>query len=326
MQAVVGVDVSKEKLDCSWLRDPQTLKVKTKVLKNNHAGIEMLAQWLTKTTGSSQDEITVVMEATGIYHEKLAYSLFEKGFKVVVANPAQIKAYAKSLGATHKTDKQDSLVIARYGASNKPLLWQPEAAEVRQLKSLIARLEAIEKDYQREYNRKEKAEFSAVSDVVLESIEKTMDYLNEEKQRLESQIDDHINRHTRLKSDRKLLESIPGIGRTMSRLMLAVIHSRNFEKASQLAAFLGLIPKHVESGVFKGRSRLSKTGPSLIRAKLYMATVCASTCNPDIVKQRARLLANGKNKMQALGAAMRKLTQICFGVIKSQKEYAPQGG
>ncbi len=127
-----------------------------------------------------------------------------------------------------------------------------------------------------------------------------------------------------MKTDRTLLESIPGIGPALSRLMLSVIHSRSFEQASQLAAYLGLVPKQVQSGAFKGRSRLSKTGPSMVRAKLYMATVSASRCNPDIMRQRDRLLASGKNKMQALGAAMRKLVQICFGVIKNQKEYSPQ--
>lgn len=324
MHEVVGVDVSKEKLDCLWLRDRATMKVKSKVVKNTQSGITSLMQWLTKTLKKPAKEILVVMEATGVYHENLAYHLHEKGLQVVVANPAHIKAYAQSLGATHKTDKQDSLVIARYGASNQPQLWQPEPNEIRELKALVTRLDAIEKDLQRESNRKEKAEITTVSDVVIQSIDNTICHLQDEKKRLESLIDDHIDRHPKLKKDRKLLESIPGVGSVLSRLLLSVIHSRPFKQASQLAAYLGVIPKQVESGQFKGRSRLSKTGPSMVRAKLYMASVSATQYNPDIAKQRNRLIANGKNKMQALGAAMRKLVQICFGVIKNQREYTPQ--
>ena len=110
----------------------------------------------------------------------------------------------------------------------------------------------------------------------------------------------------------------------MSRLMLMVIHSRDFTKASQVAAYLGVTPVQNESGVFKGRSRLSKTGPAKIRSKLYMAAVVSWKYNPDLIQQKDRLLANGKCKMQVLGATMRKLVQICYGVVKNQTEYQPQ--
>lgn len=188
----------------------------------------------------------------------------------------------------------------------------------------IARLEALEKDYQLEQNRLGKAQTSCATHRVIESIRNMIEQLSQEKKRLENQIDDHIDRHPHLKRDRQLLESIPGIGPTLSRLMLSVIHSRSFKTAEQVAAFLGLIPKLVESGVFKGRSVLSKKGPASVRAKLYMAAIVASQYNPDIVRQKKRLLANGKNKMQALGAAMLTLVHICFGVIKNQTKYSLQ--
>jgi transposase len=324
MLHIVGIDVSKAKLDCLWLKEAASLKVKTKVTPNTQAGIDLLMTWIKSATQSAPETILVVMEATGIYHEHLAYTLYDKGFKVAVINPAQIKAYGKSLGNTHKTDKQDSLVIARYGAAQTPALWTPEPREIRELKALIARLEALEKDCQREHNRLEKAQISCATEVVIESIHTMIAQLSQEKKRLEDQIDDHIDRHPHLKKDRQLLVSIPGIGPTLSRLMLSVIHSRSFETAEQLAAFLGVIPKLVESGVFKGRSALSKKGPASVRAKLYMAAIVASRHNPDVVRQKNRLLANGKTKMQALGAAMRKLVHICFGVIKNQTVYSPQ--
>jgi transposase len=324
MLQIVGIDVSKSKLDCVWLKDPSTLKGKSKVVENSKPGIEGLANWLTSTIGLTSDGILVIMEATGIYHESLAYTLFNQGFKVAVINPAQIKAYSKSLGNTHKTDRQDSWVIARYGATQSPGLWTPEPPEIRELKALVARLEALDKDCQREHNRLEKAQTSGTTPIVLQSIRTMIEQLSQEKKRLERQIDDHIDRHPHLKKDRQLLTSIPGIGPTLSRLMLSVIHSRPFKNAEQLAAFLGVIPKLVESGVFKGRSALSKKGPPSVRAKLYMAAIVASRHNPDVIKQKSRLLAKGKTKMQALGAAMRKLVHICFGVIKNQTEYSPQ--
>lgn len=324
MLHIVGIDVSKAKLDCLWLKDVAARKVKTKVVSNTKGGIETLMAWLVSSTDAMPDTILVVMEATGVYHENLAHRLFHQGFKVAVINPAHIKAYGKSLGNTHKTDKRDSLVIARYGAAQMPGLWTPEPQEIRELKALIARLTALDKDCQREKNRLEKVQASCATEVVTESIRKMIEQLSQEKKRIENQIDDHIDRHPHLKKNRQLLLSIPGIGPTLSRLMLCVIHSRSFKTAEQLAAFLGVIPKLVESGIFKGRSSLSKKGPPSVRAKLYMGAVVASQYNPDIIRQKNRLLANGKTKMQALGAAMRKLVHICFGVIKNQTVYSPQ--
>src|SRR5690606_15671623 len=135
-------------------------------------------------------------------------------------------------------------------------------------------------------------------------------------------IDDHIDRHPQLKKDRELMASIPGVGAVISRIMLSLIHSRSFTQARQVSAFVGLVPRIQESGQWKGRSRLSKQGPAKIRAKLYMAAIACAQWNPDIKAQYQRLLANGKSKMQALGAAMRKLVQICFGGVKHQSEYA----
>ena len=324
MTAVVGIDVSKAKLDVTWLRDSERLKIKSKIFGNDKAGHQALLVWLEQQTGQPLAGIHVVMEATGIYHEPLAYWLHDHGVQVSVVNPAYVRDFAKGLGSVHKTDKKDSVILARYGALMSPALWQPEPVEVRELKGLLGRLSALEADVQREENRREKAEFSQSSTIVLESLRKMIGELQRERDRLEKQIDDHIDRHPGLKQDLDLLKSIPGIGPVVSRVMLSVIRSRPFAKASECAAFLGVIPQQRESGIFRGRSTLSKQGSPQVRAKLYMAAVVASQHNPTIKKQKERLLSRGKNKMQALGAAMRKLVHLCFGVLKHQTKYSPQ--
>lgn len=324
MTNVVGIDVSKSKLDCLWLREPNTPKVKTKVLPNDKKGHVALANWMTKTVSAPPESILVVMEATGVYHEQLAMALYEKGFQVAVVNPAQVKAHATSLGNTHKTDKQDSFVIASYGNSRTVPLWQPEAREIRVLKALNARLQALEVDRQREENRLEKANISVASPSVITSIELMLAELAKEIRRIEDEIKDHIDGHPQLKTDKRLLESIPGIGPVMTRIMLAVIHSRDFTSAKQVAAYVGVIPVLVESGVFKGRSSLSKRGPAAVRAKLYMAAISAIQWNVDVAAHNRRMIEQGKTKMEALGASMRKLVHICFGVIKNQTPYSPQ--
>jgi transposase len=320
----VGIDVSKNKVDCLWLRDPEARKVKTKVFTNDKAGHKQLSQWLLKTTGGDEASIHVVLEPTGIYHEALAYALYQRGFHVSVINPARIHEFGKGEGAQHKTDKKDSFLLALYGFQKNPELWEPEPQEIRELKALLNRLDGVKDDLQRERNRLEKAEIARSSELVTDSLRNMIETLEAEKKRIKERIDQHIDRHPKLKNDRQLLESIPGVGEVVSRLMLAVIHSRAFHKASEVAAYLGLIPSQRESGTLRGRSFLSKAGPPAIRAKLYMPAVAAMQHMPEIAAQKARLLNNGKTKMQATCAAMRKLVQICFGVIKHQSEYRPQ--
>ena len=164
----VGIDVSKAKLDCLWLRDIDNRKIKTKVQLNTPKGHEQLVHWLEKTITSAHEETHIIMEATGIYHERLADCLFEAGFVVSVVNPARSKEFARGLGSQHKTDKKDSFILAMYGAKMQPDAWQPEAREIRELKALIARLDALESDLQREENRLEKSSISMASKLVIE--------------------------------------------------------------------------------------------------------------------------------------------------------------
>jgi len=110
----------------------------------------------------------------------------------------------------------------------------------------------------------------------------------------------------------------------MSRELVLLFAYKDFKNAKNLAACLGLIPQINESRIFKGRTSLSKNGPSRIMAKLDLAAVTRFSHNLDINSQKERLLKARKTKMQALGAAMRKLAKICFGAIKSQTPYTSQ--
>lgn len=322
---VIGIDVSKAKLDCAWLRENN--KVKSKVFSNQIDGWKALISWAEKNTQESTIHLHFVMEATGVYHENFAAWLYDQGANVSIVNPAYVKHYAQGIGVRTKNDKKDSVVLARYGAKEAPLLWQPAPMEIRTLKALLVRLDAVEKDLLRENNRLEKSICSDTPTAVLASIEQTIEFLKKERKTLEKIIEEHLNNHKKLKEDNALLETIPGVGKVIAQRMLMVLGGHQFKSASQCAAYLGLVPIERESGSsIKGRSRLAKNGNPTIRAKLYMAAISAKQYNPDIKAQYERLTGNGKSKKSALGAAMRKLVQICFGVLKHQHPYQPQIG
>ncbi|NOX28281.1 MAG: IS110 family transposase [Gammaproteobacteria bacterium] len=319
---IIGIDVSKDKLDVLWLKDPTHRKVKTKIFANTSQGFDHIIKWATDNTGVAQDQCCFVMEATGVYHEALALMLHNSGCQVIVANPQHVRNYGKGLGVKTKTDKRDSFVIAHYAFAVTPALWQPEPIEIRQLKALIARLEAIVKDLQRERNRLEKARVANVQEIVITSLKHSIEHLSNEKKAFEQQINDHIDQHPTLKKDKQLLESIPGVGPVIASRMIALMRGRTFNSAAQAAAFCGLVPIEKESGSsLRKRPRLSKAGNAQFRAKLYIASVSAIKCNPVIQRHYLQLVARGKTKMAALGATMRKMVHICFGVLKHQQPF-----
>jgi len=315
----LGIDVSKVKLHCCLLVGDD--KHKTKVVDNSVAGITTLLGWAVRQ-GVDANQLHAVMEATGVYHEQAAQALVDAGVSVSIVNPAQAKDFARGLAVRTKTDGVDSVVLARFGALLKPKAWTPPAPEVRELQALLARREALAQDLRREQNRQEKALATAPSARILQSIADSLAFLERELAKLQQDIHDHIDRHPGLKDDLALLTSIPGVGPQLGHHLLAILQGHPFHSAEQLAAYLGVVPVERQSGTsVMGRPRLSKTGPARVRAVLYMAAVVAIRYNPRVKSLYERLLARGKCKMAALGAAMRKLVHLCFGVIKTRTPY-----
>jgi len=317
----LGMDVAKAKLDCCLLLDEASGKRKTKVVKNTQSGIVDLLTWVAKQN-ISPEELHIVMEATGIYHEQAAMALADVGVMVSIINPAQVKDFGRGLAVRTKTDGVDSFVLARYGALLKPKAWVPPPLEARVLQALLVRREAIAQDLQRERNRQEKAGATDTPALIHKSLEESIGFLAKQLAQLQKDIDEHIDKHSNLQKDRALLQSIPAIGPQVGSNILSVMHNHDFGSAEQLAAYLGLVPVERQSGSsVLGRARMSKAGPARIRAVLYMAAVVGTRYNPHVKAVYERLLARGKSKMSSLGAAMRKLVHLCFGVLKTQQPY-----
>lgn len=317
----LGMDVAKAKLDCCLLLDEASSKRKTKVVKNTQSGIIDLLAWVAKQN-VSPEALHIVMEATGIYHEHAAMALADAGVMVSIINPAQVKDFGRGLAVRTKTDGVDSVVLARYGALLKPKAWVPPTPEARVLQALLVRREALVQDLHRERNRQEKVVATDTPALIHKSLEEGIAFLAKQLDQIQKDIDAHIDKYADLQKDRALLQSIPAVGPQVGSNLLSVMRNHDFGSAEQLAAYLGLVPVERKSGSsVLGRARMSKAGPARIRAVLYMAAVVGTRCNPHVKAVYERLLARGKSKMSSLGAAMRKLVHLCFGVLKTQQPY-----
>jgi transposase len=263
------------------------------------------------------------MEPTASYHELAAFALCDAGCIVSLINPAHLRRYAQAVGVRSKTDAADSALLARYGAAEKPEAWMPPSPSVRALRALLARRDAVAEDLQRERNRAEKMEVTQVPESVRQSLREVTAFLEAQLARLQREINQHIDNDPDLRGKRELLLSIPAVGERVAQSMTALLASRSFGSAEQLAAYLGLVPVDWQSGSsIKGRPHMSKAGPAHLRKLLYMPAIVAVKHNPHIRALYQRLIARGKPKMAAIGAAMRKLAHLCFGVVHSGRPYS----
>jgi len=317
----LGIDVSKAKLDCCLLKQDAPQKRKSKAVANSVAGVADLLRWLDKQ-GAQAGDTHVLLEATGVYHESAATALHDSGVTVSILNPAQVRDFGKGLGLRTKTDALDSWLLAQFGLLQKPNAWQPPPIHIRALRALLNRRQALLEDLQREHNRLEKAQATETPQLIHQSLQNSIAFLERQLAQIQKDIDDHIDQHPELKQDLALLQSVPAVGPQVGGHLLCVMRSGCFRTAEQLAAYLGVVPVERQSGTsIRGRAHLSKAGSARIRALLYMSAIVGIRYNRHVKALYERLLLRGKSKMAALGAAMRKIVHLCFGVLKNRTPY-----
>ena len=316
--SALGIDIAKLKFDVCLMNTQG--KLKHKVFPNTASGFAQLAAWLSK---QQVERPHACMEATGAYGEALAYDLHAAGHKVSVINPAAVRAFAGSRLSRTKTDKVDAELIARFCLAQQPLAWTPPAPEVRELQALVRRLEALIEMRVAEENR---LEAGSVVAAVRSSVEAHVAYLDAETKRTEELIRHHIDSHPTLKQQSALLDSIPGVGETTAALLLAeIVDVTQYRSARQVAAYAGLVPRERRSGSsVRGRTRLSKIGNARLRKALYFPAITALRCSPFFKAWAEGLRQRGKCKMSVIGAAMRKLVHLAYGVLKTGKPFDPE--
>lgn len=312
VDSILGIDIAKLKFDVALLQND---KYKTKFFKNNIKGFEELSAWLKEKGVQS---LHVCLEATGTYGEALSHYLTDEGFIVSVVNPAQIKGFAQSELSRTKTDKADSKLIARYCRAMKPSVWKPLPLNIRELQALIKRLEALQAMGGKEINRLEIAQPS-----IKPCIQEMCEVFDKKIAAIKQKIRKHIDQDPDLLIQKELLKSIPGVGETTIAQILSFMGTpKRFENVRQLTAFIGLNPRHRESGSsVRGHRGMSKMGSARLRKALYFPAIVAKNHNPVIKKFCERLHQAGKPKMVIIGAAMRKLLHIIYGVLKSGKPF-----
>lgn len=314
MDGVLGIDIAKATFTVTLRLASGTRRRKS--CPNTAAGIAELQAWLRR---QGVARVHACLEATGRYGDRVAEALYDAGHVVSVVNPAVIFHFAKSQLARAKTDRLDADLIADYTAAHQPAAWTPLPPEVRDLQALVRRLDVLISMQTEERNR-------AAADppaAVRASIEAVLAQLADQIRQVRAQIRQHIDRHPGLRQQRELLTSIPGIGDATAAVLIAELFYKPYASARQSAAYAGVVPRPHESGQHVGRRVMSKVGSGRVRKALYFPAMTALRLHPRLVALKARLRAAGKPPLLIIGAAMRKLIHIAFGVLRSGRPFDP---
>jgi len=312
---ILGLDIAKKTFHATLFIGGRTVR---RTCANSESGFADLADWLTTHQAEPGH---ACMEATGVYWEPVAAWLHAQGWTVSVVNPLRIKAFADTDLTRNKTDQVDSFLIARFCQEKQPDAWTPPSPAMKTLQVLSRHLDALEKTLTQQRNRLEACRDPLVRD----SLQRLMTAIQEEQATMRQQIEQRLATEPDLAHRRDLLCSIPGIGAATAIILMAELPTLEaYASARQIAAHAGVTPKQHQSGTsVHGKPRLSKMGNARLRKALYFPAMVAIRHNPIIMALAERLRARGKTEMCLIGAAMRKLLHLVYGVVKHDTKFDP---
>ena len=304
----VGVDVSKEHLDVHVRPGGESFRV-----SREEEGLEELLRRL-EALGPS----VIALEATGGFEAVVAAKLGAAGLPVVVVNPVQVRAFAQALGKRAKTDLLDAAVIAHFAeAANPEVRALPDTA-TRLLGDLLTRRKQIVQMIVAERQRAQ----VLTAPRLKKSVERLLKALKKELAMLDKEIDDTIRNTPLWREKEDLLRSVPGVGPTIARTLLAELPELGGLSRREVASLVGLAPFTRQSGQWRGKSFIGG-GRSTVRAALFMGALVAVRCNPALKRFYEHLLARGKEKMVALIAVARKLLTILNAILRDHRPWLP---
>ena len=301
----IGVDVAKAELVVAARPAGERWSV-----ANDERGIHTLAQRLTR-----DGPALVVLEATGGYELACVAALASAGLPVVVANPRQVRDFAKATGQLAKTDRIDADVLALFAERVRPEVRPLAGEEAQELDALLARRRQLLEMLTAEKNRLGQA-LGRGRRPVKKSLKAHIAFLERELRTTDSDLRDTVHRSPAWREQEDLLRSVPGVGRVVATTLLAQLPELGRLSRKQIAKLVGLAPMARDSGTLRGR-RLIFGGRASLRAVLYMGTLVATKRNAVIRAHYQHLLAAGKPKKLALTACMRKLLTILNAMVKA---------
>lgn len=305
MSTYVGVDIAKKSFSVCFGLEQRAVEYPMDPKGRQRFGAKVAAL----------DAPHVVLEATGGYEQAVVATLVGAGIAVTVLNPRQARDFARALGQLAKTDAIDAGVLLQFGLRLSPKDNGAQRVRYEPLRRLAARRRQLMHMVVQEKNRLEHAET-----FVRKSIRAVLRQLQHQLKGMDDEIDKAIGNDPHMAPRHARLCTAPGIGRLTASQLLAFLPELGQASRREIAALAGLAPKNRDSGAYRGK-RMIGGGRSTVRHILYMPTLCAIRHNPVIKRYYHHLLDQGKTKMTAVTAAMRKFLTLLNAILKKNENW-----
>jgi len=324
LKSCVGIDISKDSFEVciKQLNDERSVIKATRSFQNDYPGFEKLLSWALSKVSNP----IFVMETTGVYHEDLTHFLYSNNQKVSVVLANKMKHFAKSLNMKTKTDKADAQMIAQYGLERPLEWWKPMMPQMKDLRDLCRERLSLKKDLVRSKCQLHGLRHAhSTLDVVLKLKEQQIEFLEKNIQIIETEIIQITEQDKEFNQRVKNIEAIKGLRLlTIVTVLCETNGFTQFNNIRQVVSYAGLDIAERQSGLFKGKTRISKKGNARIRECLYMPALSATTYNEPIKSLYERVVErNPTIKRKGVIAGMRKLLILIFVLWKKNEAYNP---
>ena len=306
---VIGIDVAKASLAVAVHPSGETWSCAT-----TSEALDALAARLL-----ALQPVRVVLEASGGYEMPVVAVCTAAGLPVSVVNPRQVRAFAQAIGRTAKTDPIDALVLARFGARIEPPVRAMPDLTTQALAALVARRRQLLEMLGAEQRRL----LQAATGPVRRDLRNHIRWLERRVSDVDREIGGTVEASPVWRVQEDLLRSVPGIGPTIARTLLAELPELGRLTRRQIAALVGVAPFNRDSGRWRGYRTISG-GRASVRASLYMGALVATRRNAPLAAFYDRLRTRGKPAKVALVAVMHKLLTILNAMMKHHTEWNPK--
>jgi transposase len=328
LKYAIGIDVSMKDFACclAVVNDEQDVKVKaTHKFSNTPAGFKALSDWAARHCKEALP-VVFVMEATGVYHEQLAWFLNSKDLSVSILLPNKAKNYLKANGAKSKNDKIDARGLSQIGAEKKLDLWTPPSKDLYSLRAYTRQHQSLTELSTSLSNQLHSIQHSQFQNrEVVKQLKKAIKLIESQRKEMEDVIARVVKSDTVLNQHYQNICAIKGV----AILSFAVIAAETngfalFENAASLVSYAGYDVIENQSGKHTGKTKISKKGNSRIRRILHMPGLKAVRDDqPQFKKLFARVYDRTKIKMKGYVAVQKKLLVMMFYLWKKNEKYNP---
>ena len=326
----VGIDVSKASLEvCLRSIDiEQTGVIKgSRSFKNDKKGFEALSGWITKLYKDTSVPLTIVMEATGVYHEGVAYFLAKKDCKVSIVLPNKAKKYFQAMGFKSKNDKIDASGLSQMGCEQKLPLWTMPGIATQQLRDLTRYAEFLNVQMTACIGRMESYDYRGIpTDKVTKHLKSLQNALKKQLKEVHREIEAHVKAHPELEKKVECITSINGVGILTAAVIISEMNDfQLIENQRQLTSYCGYDVVENQSGKKAGKTKISKKGNAHVRRILYMPALSVVRLGvrqfADLYK---RVFERRGIKMVAYVAVQKKLLTTIYALYKKSEFFNPE--